>query len=214
MKTSLLVVTNDHHFFVLLIVSVKEREEYAILLTTYVGRDPSRVPMYMEKIRLYLDRTRAPICVVESSGSSFPIAHDRLRQYSFVGGAHSSSTHAEAESILRAFDSGMLDDYRRIIKITGKYFVPDIETSIPREAEVVYQNRDDSSWKQPSEIFGFDAEHTRAIFEPILHGHRVMEDALQNVHERIGARSFAHFGPLRLEGTLVPRANGDVLRQL
>lgn len=200
-------------FVALCIIGGRAREEYAILLTTYVGRDPSRVPMYMEKIRLYLDRTRAPICVVESSGSSFPIVHDRLRQYSFVGGAHSSSTHAEAESILRAFDSGMLDDYRRIIKITGKYFVPDIETSLPREAAVVYQNRV-SKRKQPSEIFGFDAEHTRAIFEPILRGSLLMEDALVNVHKRIGARSFAHFGPLRLEGTLVPRANGDVLRQL
>lgn len=213
---------------VVLVVAVavhQRRPTTAILLTTCV--DPMskqkrklstqrRKSMYMEKIRLYLEHTNAMIFVVESTGYTFPIVHDRLCQFNFVSDeAYCTSSQAEADSILRAYDSGMFDGYRRILKITGKYFVPNIDEvieSLPRCVGIVYQNGSAHAW-QPSEIFGFDKKYARSIFEPVYSSTDTMERCIWKVHKRLGAEACI-LSPLDLGGRLIPRADGKLLKTL
>ena len=201
------------------------RPATAILLTTCV--DPAsrqkkrlsvrrRKSLYMEKIKLYLEHTNAMIFVVESTGYTFPIVHDRLRQFSFVSDeAYYTSSQAEADSILRAYNSGMFDGYQRVLKITGKYFIYAVDQvieTIPRCAGVVYQNGCKHVW-QPSEIFGFDTVYTRSIFEPVYTSTETMERSLWNVHKRLGTEAHV-LPPLGLGGRMIPRADGTMLKQL
>jgi hypothetical protein len=218
-------------FFAVLLLLVQyynnRRPVTAILLTTCV--EPSsrqkkrlsvrrRKSLYMEKINLYLEHTNAMIFVVESTGYTFPIVHDRFRQFTFASQnetTYYSSSQAEADSILRAYESGMFDGYRRILKITGKYFIPDIVgviENIPRCAGVVYQNGCKHAW-QPSEIFGFDTKYTCSIFEPVYKSTETMERSLWNVHRRLGTEAYV-LPPLGLGGRMIPRADGTILSQL
>lgn len=193
----------------------------AVLLTTCVRPTTSqstwvdskdRAAMYEAKIRAYVDRASVDVFVVESSGHEFPIS----RQYVFVPDRdYSTSTQAEADAILGACRSGMLDGYDRVVKITGKYFAPDIDrliAAIPEDAGIVYQKPFDGR-TQSTEIFGFDLEHADAIFEPMLASEEIMERAVVGVHERLGVRAH-RFPKIRLEKPYVKRASGDVIEYL
>lgn len=227
MNNFVFVTTVVLFFGVLLLVLAQfsKRPATVILLTTCV--DPTskqkkrlsvrkRKALYMEKIKLYLQRTNAMIFVVESTGYTFPIVHDRLRQFSFVSDeAYYSSSQAEADSILRAYNSGMFDGYQRVLKITGKYFIYAVDQvieTIPRCAGVVYQNGCKHAW-QPSEIFGFNVEYTCSIFGPVYNSTKTMERSIRNVHQRLGTEAYV-LPPLGLGGQMIRRADGTILNQL
>ncbi len=109
----------------------------------------------------------------------------------------------------------MFDGYDRVVKITGKYFAPDIDrliAAIPDDAGIVYQKKFDGR-TQSTEIFGFDLEHAAAIFEPMLASEDIMERVVVSVHERLGVRAH-RFPKIQLEKPYVKRSSGDVLEYL
>jgi len=152
---------------------------------------------------LFLNNTELPILVIESSGYRFNISHKRLRQHTF-NMAHQlpTSTQQEATSILRALDAGLLEGFHKIIKVTGKYYLPDLEKAIkviPVDACIIYQYthvRERSKWLrrrawQNSEIFGFCSSFIRPIFGPIARSMSgAMEHALLNVHLALNTSSY------------------------
>jgi len=115
-----------------------------------------------------------------------------------------SSTQQEATSILQAFDTGLLDGYKKIIKVTGKYYLPDLEKEIkkiPERACIIYQQthagersnwlrRRRSAW-QNSEVFGFCLKFIRPIFGPLARSiSGTMEHALVDIHLALNTSSY------------------------
>lgn len=181
-------------------ISTSAHQHIAILLTAcvrpiphrgytrqYMQRARVRLRQYVRTINLYLNSTGLPILLVESSGYSFNIFHERLRQLTFnTTITLASSTTQEAVSILAAYDAGLFKGFAKIIKVTGKYFLPELEreiSKIPYPACIIYQHSHlqphilSMSWQvsaigkshawQNSEVFGFCSSITRQIFGPI-----------------------------------------------
>jgi len=152
---------------------------------------------------MFLNNKELPILVVESSGYRFNIVHKRLRQHTFNMTRYlPTSTQQEATSILQAFDAGLLDGFNRIIKVTGKYYLPDLEKeikNIPAQACIIYQYTHAGerrrwlprrAW-QNSEIFGFCSRFIRPIFGPIARSMSgAMEHALVDIHMALNATSY------------------------
>jgi hypothetical protein len=177
---------------------------------------------YTRAIELFLNSTELPILVVESSGYHFNISHKRFRQHAFNGTQQlASSTQQEAASILRAFDVGLLDGFAKIIKVTGKYYLPDLEKEIkeiPAHACIIYQQTHavgrNKWWRrrawQNSEVFGFCSEFVRPIFGPIARSTScAMEHALVDMHLALNTSSY-RLPALRIQHK-VRRGDGSVL---
>jgi hypothetical protein len=180
-----------------------ENKNKCLLLTTCVNvRDEKekRIKWYTDAINKYLENTNLQIRIVESSGYEFPISHDRLRQYSFITSIEREKllpelvpTRCEAESILEANKSGILDGLDIIVKITGKYYVPELEeeiNKIPDDCGIIYQHGKFSETGQNSEIFGFKKEYISNVFEKILTSDVIFEDVIHNIHEKLNCKSY------------------------
>lgn len=202
----------------------RRRPTCILLLTACVAPPKSspndhntRIEWYTDALQSYLTNTNLDVCIVESSGYHFPLNHPRLKQHTFIQDAGiTSSTKAEAYSILQAFDSGMLDGYDIVIKLTGKYILPQLEDTlrmIPKTASIIYQHtkNDDIYW-QHSEIFGCKKEFVKSIYEKIWKGTQFMEEAIYDVHKRLGVSAFT-LPPLQV-AKHVPRADGTIMQQL
>jgi len=165
---------------------------FAILLTTAVNANA--VTKYTHtlsrKIRLayyhlalsdWLNTTNFTIFVVESSGHTFNISHPRFYQYSLILPPKScvTSSQAEATSILNATNSHILDCYDFIIKITGKYFVPNLAThlsKVPGDTDVILQ-----SIRGNSELFGFKRKLANELLSPLLAGKKLFEERIKEI---------------------------------
>lgn len=93
-----------------------------------------RLKQYIDSINKWIKFTDLNIYIVESSNYGFPEYKNnpRVKVYTFksendINCKHCSATPYEAESILRAFNHFGLKVYDKIIKITGKYYIPDME---------------------------------------------------------------------------------------
>jgi hypothetical protein len=160
-----------------------------ILLTTtvYINTDykneynspESRLNIYIDSINEWLQKTNLIIYVVESSNYNFPeySNNPRVKVYSFKSSNNincndCSATPYEAESILKAFNYFKLYNYDNIIKITGKYFIPNMETlieNIPDNSEIFLQNSYNNDLKQQnSEIFGCKTKYLVNIMNMII----------------------------------------------
>jgi hypothetical protein len=160
-----------------------------ILLTTtvYINTDykndynspESRLKIYKESIDEWLEKTNLIIYVVESSNYKFPEYSDnpRVKVYSFKSSNNincndCSATPYEAESIIKAFNYFKLYNYDNIIKVTGKYFIPNIEIiieNIPDNSEIFLQNSYNNDLKQQnSEIFGCKTKYLLTIMNMII----------------------------------------------
>ena len=149
------------------------RLDMCILLTTtvnintdYLNQDNTpeiRLKNYIDSINEWLNNTNLTLYVVESSNYGFPEFKDnpRVKVFSFMSSneikcKYCSATPYEAESILKAFYYFNLNKYSYILKVTGKYYIPGMETlikNIPSNAELLYQHTRYSGL-QNSEIFG------------------------------------------------------------
>jgi hypothetical protein len=139
----------------------------------------SRLKLYLETINDWLTYTKLPIYIVESSNYSFPefANNPRVKIFTFksdntIDCKQCSATPYEAESILKAFNHFGLSKYENIIKVTGKYFIPNMETlikNIPPNADIFFQYSDEPELqKQNSEIFGCKTKYLPEIMNQII----------------------------------------------
>jgi mannosyltransferase OCH1-like enzyme len=174
-----------------LVVKVNEEKNSStcILLTTCVFIKTSyynkfntsdvRLKIYLNVIDQWLKNTNLDIKIVESSEYPFLeyVDNPRIEIYSFKSNnifkcLGCDATPYEAESILLAFNNLNLKQYDQIIKITGKYYLPNFEQlikNIPKDADIFFQNRDSPLQKsQNSEIFGCKTIYLKYIMDLIL----------------------------------------------
>jgi hypothetical protein len=139
----------------------------------------SRLKLYLNCINEWLKNTNLIIYIVESSNYSFPEYKNnpRVKIFTFKSDNNikckdCSATPYEAESILKAFNYFKLDAYDKIIKVTGKYFIPNIENlikNIPNDADIFFQNSNENALKkQNSEIFGCKTKYLPIIMNLII----------------------------------------------
>jgi len=168
-------------------------DKICILLTTSVDYSkPDRINMYNSVINDYLENTKLNIYIVNSSTNKyfFPEFQNnpRIFIYSFIQQENGkSSTYYEAISILNAFNYFNLNKFDYIIKITGRYYIHNIEeliNKIPEETEVIYQNNHLKIIKiisQNSEIFGCKTIYLEDIMTNIINSNDIFENNIKKL---------------------------------
>lgn len=152
-----------------------------ILLTTcvYVNTDihdmkrnkneaEYRIKQYIDVINLYLKHSTTPLYVVDSSGYSFPEykGNNKVHIYAYdlnvAYNGYTNKSPMEAISILKAYDYFKLNRFDNIVKITGKYYIPNIDrylNNMDKNAyyyvQSVYHKKNNRYTYQSTEIFGF-----------------------------------------------------------
>ena len=114
--------------------------KFCILLTSCVSplyctekEIGKRKKLYLKVIRKWLNRTEFDIYCVDSSGYKFKeIQNERFHVYSFVyknKDPNLGKSNGECKSILKAYKYFKKDlkNYTFVIKITGRYFLEDLE---------------------------------------------------------------------------------------
>lgn len=165
--------------------------KWCILLTTCVNRK-SQTPeqrkeilsIYQRSISDWLTKTTLPICVVDSSDYPFnEFADTRLNVISFTCKETENPTVSESISILYAL--GHLKTYEYILKITGRYYIPNIKETlenIPYTYDL-YLQATRTPDLQNSEVFGFKRNLGETIFTPLADKTDTlsMEESIWNV---------------------------------
>lgn len=159
--------------------------KFAILLTSCVRSHDKNYDYYISSIKRWLNDTKLPIFIVESSGYKFPeFNNTRLKVASFNLENEPSSSQYEAKSILFAMETFKddLKDYTHIIKITGRYFLKvehilnDLEKKI--DVDIILQSKHQHKWNN-SEIFGFRIGLEHNLLDPLEHT-GLMENNIYN----------------------------------
>jgi hypothetical protein len=166
---------------------------WCILLTTCVNRQNDTLDKYTKRIDMYRNtiarwlETGLPIFVIDSSDYPF----DEFKDTSvivthFMCEDHSSSSIGEATSILYCLENcPEINNYRNILKVTGRYSfaIPEkILSKIGNDSDLYIQNivNDKIKW-QNSEVFGFNRNIAKEVFQPIIDDKLLMENQLWNV---------------------------------
>ena len=157
------------------------RQLSCILLTTcvYVNKDihnmerdkndaEYRKKQYIDVINLYIKHSKTPLYVVDSSGYSFPEykGNNKINIFSYdlnvAYNGYINKSPMEAISILKAYDYFKLNRFDNIVKITGKYYIPNIDrylNNMDKNAyyyvQSVYRKKNNKYTYQSTEIFGF-----------------------------------------------------------
>jgi len=188
-------------FIIIMFIGVNTIEAYSkykfcILLTTcynrenYTDVEKNEIQnLYINVIYDWLYRTDLPMFVVDSSGYKYPqFSNTRLRVCSFIYPQSKSSTVAEANSINYALDNCTeLSNYDYVIKITGKYYIPNMKGILSKTAngsDFMFQNiRINHNLIQNSEVFGFKYKLGKDIVNPIVSGEykKIMEERLGEI---------------------------------
>lgn len=157
-----------------------------------------RSEMYQKVINSYLDRTSMDLYIIESSGSELlgEIYEDNERVFFhtfnieqpifFYNINNDSTTAYEAYSILQAYENFKLNRYNKILKITGRYFVPNIEeiiNQIQKVPDIYIQNTVHHDQKaQRSEILGMKSQLCPGIMISIIRSKRIIEEILYDLY--------------------------------
>ncbi len=157
-----------------------------------------RVNLYKNVIDKYLERTNLTIHVIESSGSNAlgEIYKDNSRvkyytfkldnPYFFYNIYNESTTAYEAYSILNAYENFNLSKYSKVLKITGRYFVPnikDIINSLKEEADIYVQNTVyHDSLSQRCEIIGMKSYLCPGLMVSVIKKREIMERFLYDLY--------------------------------
>ena len=188
-------------FIIIMFIGVNTIEGYSkykfcILLTTcynrekYTDAEKNEIQnLYINVIYDWLYSTDLPIFVVDSSGYKYPeFSNSRLRVCSFIYPQSKSSTVAEANSINYALDNCTeLSNYDYVIKITGKYYIPNMKGILSKTAndsDFMFQNiRSNNELVQNSEVFGFKYKLGKDIVNPLVSGecNKIMEERLGEI---------------------------------
>lgn len=148
-------------------------QRYCILLTTWAGTHERRIH-YEHILSQWGSKTIVPVYVVDSSGYTFPSISPSLQllsftQPEFVTRAKTKGpSWAERYAMLQAWnhwnDEWKKKGYTMIIKVTGKYFVPELlHIQIPRHVKLLVQHSTHTCC-QNCEIVGIH----RDLFLPLL----------------------------------------------
>jgi hypothetical protein len=169
-KSNFTSVSINNDICILLTMCVNVKAGYA-----YSAKD--RLELYLKVVQRWLDNTTFDIYIVESSGYPFLEfnGNPRIKIYSFVSKSifncrGCSATPYEAESILLAYSALNLSRYPKFLKVTGKYYLPGIESlvkDIPEDAQLYFQYRESYS-QQNSEFFGCQSKLVPLIMNLIL----------------------------------------------
>lgn len=122
------------------------QNKYCILLTMYIK---NKEQLYYNIVNRWLNETSLDIYIVDSSNTGLQIIHPRLYQYKFEQGdkfVTSNPSKYEINSISKIINHFNFKKYDMIIKITGKYFIPNFESYIKTidSADLILQNRTDT----------------------------------------------------------------------
>lgn len=166
----------------------KERK-WVILLTTCISPavygmteeekkidTEKRKNLYEKQIKKWLEYTSYPIYVVESSGYDFPNIEkkdNRLKIFTHTNPTSlPSSSQYEARSILYALENmNDVHDEDYILKVTGRYFLPNIENSLKNTSKdkdiflQIHRNKKDKF--QNSEYFGMKKKDMKDFSESV-----------------------------------------------
>lgn len=150
---------------------VKKPLKCCILLTMYIGNDKYRKNMYENIVDKWLKYTNFEIFSVDSSGKYLNNKSKRLYQYSFKQNKpfqNENPSVFEKDSILNIlkYYKHIFKKFDIIFKVTGKYFIKDLENIIPyipNDADIILQNQNNTH-KQNSELVGIKTN----IIEEIL----------------------------------------------
>lgn len=178
----------------------------------------ARLKIYTDAINDWLQNTNMTIYIVESSNYNFPeySGNPRVKVFSFktennINCKHCSATPYEAESILRAFNYFKLDKYDKIIKITGKYYIPGIEElirNIPENSELIFQYTHKDNL-QNSEIFGCKTKLLPTIMNKIIENSQNNINFEKTLHMISKDYIVYRFPPIKLNRQI--RRSGDNL---
>jgi len=173
---------------ILLTSAVYSKAEYRTFIFAHGSIDNSlntnsekRLLIYKKSIQNWLEKTDLVLFIVDSTGYKYEeySTNQRIKICSFVGDIVSNckgcdSTVYEADSILKAFEYFKFSEYDFIIKITGKYFIPNINNLIsvvPPDTDLIFQSRSILHiffLQQPCEIFGCKTKHLENIMNKVL----------------------------------------------
>lgn len=166
---------------------------WCILLTTCVNRQKDTLDNYTKRIDMYRNtiarwlETGLPIFVIDSSDYTFDEFKDTsLIVTHFMCEEYDSSSIAEATSILYCLENcPEIKKYRNILKVTGRYSfsIPEkILSKIGNDSDLYIQNIVNNKIKwQNSEVFGFNRNIAKEIFQPIIDDRLLMENRLWTV---------------------------------
>ena len=176
--------------FSILIISIifssinNNNKETCIILTTCVnvskaagkyidntGEKEFRIKQYVDTINKYLKTTNFPLYVVESSGYTFPEFKNNSRVYIYsfnmdaTNHSFTNKTPLEAISILNIYNYYNLAKYKNIIKITGKYYIPNLESYLKNKdpnadiyVQSIHRKYNNKYTYQACEILGFKSK--------------------------------------------------------
>lgn len=154
------------------IINPQPKNKWIVLLTMCVNPNQTdnsnteeqinyRKNLYINVINNWLNKTSLPIYVVESSGYTFDeIKNNRLTVFSFQGDKYGNSSLGEKYSILYALERLESVNCTHILKVTGKYFLKNIEyvlNYLPNNYDIYIQQHKIPGF-QNTEYYGIKKE--------------------------------------------------------
>ncbi len=179
-----------------------------ILLTMYVNNKKS---LYENIVQRWLNETNLDIYIVDSSNTPLSIIHPRLFPYHFKQTddfATLEPSKYEVDSILKANQYFNFKKYDMVIKVTGKYFIPDLERIlhlIP-DTDMVVQCRTDTYGRQNTEILAIKSSMIKILNQ--YNGKCNLETFIFQL------KCVKHRFMLFKLDSFVPRGDGSILRCL
>jgi hypothetical protein len=137
---------------------------------------PQKEAMYMDILTQWLQKSSFDVFTVDSAASPYFATsnHPRWRALSFAqqNVGNKCYSRLELEAIAKAESFFPLHTYDRIVKLTGKYFVPELEKTIRRTPKgLVLQNRHAFFVRyQNSELFAFTPGQAQTILGMFVKG--------------------------------------------
>lgn len=193
------------------IIKNKHPLKCCILLTMYVK---NRENLYTNIVNRWLNETNLDIYIVDSSNKGISINHPRLFQYKFEqleNFAVKNPSIYEVNSILEAIRHFNFKNYDMVIKITGKYFIPQLETCIDYlpKSDIILQYRTDTNG-QNTEILAIKPSLIYDVISGYRNNQSCLENFICNIKNNYNSYRFYSF---KLD-SLVKRSDGSVLNFL
>ena len=191
-----------------------EENDIAVVLTTAVepttmkqdlaSRDEldqeikKRINIYSNVINKYLNNTNINIFIIESTGNSligekykdnkrisFQTFNKKDNRF-FYNIDNNSTSSYEAYSLLKAYQIFGLHKYNKILKITGRYYVPNIEKILDEMQDspdiyVQYLYHEDLV-HQRSEVFGMKSYLCPGIMIGVIKNQRLIEEYIFDLY--------------------------------
>lgn len=189
---------------------------FAILLTMYADSD-QKYQMYQQKVRQWLKETWYPVYAIISSGKSLDIQHPRFHEHVFQqhkDKLEQGTTVCERDALQKALHSFDLHQFDFIVKITGKYVIPELcihlSCPFPVSTKLIVQNRHGDQW-QHSEFFACPLRVFQEFISSIPDRDVPMESSLSKATKKYPTYRLP---PLPLLPPLIRRRDGSLLHYL